>query len=342
MKEKLIESVINVSEARNEDVIYLLEDTLQEEKALYHLHTERNYSANRSVFSFAASPSIIEDSTFKFIKVATDLIDMEKHKGVHPRIGAVDVVPFIPLYNTTMQEAIIVADNVAKRVAKELKIPVYLYGENATSLERYRVPFIRKGEYEGLEKRMKEGFIPDYGPISFNKKSGATIIGARGLMVAYNINLKSTDLEAAKAIAAHCRTQKSFLNNEAVGGLFEGLQAKGWFIEEYNCVQITTNIHNLNATSLHALYESIKKIAKKYNQEVNGSELIGLVPKEYLLQSGYFYNHNKEIEKDIRLSNKLNKNEQELLIDKAIKNLGLNSVVPFNPNLQIIESVLML
>lgn len=342
MEESLIEVVANISEGRDKDTIYCLEDVLRSYKSVYHLHTDIGESTNRSVITYAAIPAVVKEVTFEFVRMATSLIDMEKQQGAHPRIGAVDVVPFIPLCNCSMEEAIQTAKEVAKRVGRELQIPVYLYANNATSAERKRLPFIRKGEYEGLEKRMREGFTPDYGPTIFNKKSGATVMGARNIMVAYNINLNSDNVDVAKKIAAICRSQKSLLNGKTVGGTFEGLQAKGWYIDQYKCAQVTCNIHDTNSTSLHGLYNQVKTLAKDYGINLNGSELIGLVPKEYLLKSGYFFAHNKEIEPNITLSAKLSKTDQQTLIEVAIEELGLKSVRPFNPDLQIIESVLML
>ncbi len=340
--EKWIEFVINVSEGRDKTRIIEIEKSLSLFESVYHLHTDIGYDTNRSVFTFVGRPKEAIDAAFKLICVATNLIDMRKQKGEHPRIGAVDVVPIIPLLNVTMDEAKEYARALACKVVRELEIPIFFYAKSASNPDRRRLPFIRRGDYEGLGERMRNGFIPDKGPHCLPLKTGAMAMGARSLMLAFNINLASRNVEKAIRIAKALRTSGSYEtlpngDKKTIPGIFSGLQAKGWLIEEYNCAQITTNIHNLKATPPHLLYDKACELAKELNEEITGSELIGMTPLCLLTETG---KHALK-QKKIKLS-EIREATDEKLIQEAILYLGLNSVRPFLPEEQILEKKLSL
>lgn len=330
-KTKLIEAVVNISEGRDLKKIEEIVQPLKNSIGVALLHIDSGESANRSVITYVAESEKIVEATFALIKKASELIDMQTQSGVHPRLGAVDVVPFVPLKNITIDECVLKTRQLANKVANELKIPVFLYAKSATSKERESLPFIRSGEYEGLAQKINSGFLPDFGEAVFNKKSGATVIGARNFMLAFNINLKSKNLEVAKKIAATIRTKKTFFEGKEVGGEFDGLQAKGWIIEQFDCAQITTNIHNIEKTLPHLLFERVKTLAREFGEEVNGCELIGLSPLLPLLQAGDFYS---QAQVDL---NNLSRSDEEKLVKSAIDNLGLNTLGSFNPKERIIE-----
>ncbi len=331
-KRALIECVANFSEGRDRELIYSIEDALLSHKEIILLHTDIGEDANRTVITFAGPPQAMVHAAFNAVQRATMLIDMRTQKGEHPRIGAADVIPFIPLQGITSEETALWTTELAKRIGNQLQIPVYLYGKIATTKKRSSLPFLRKGEYEQLEERMQNGLTPDFGPKTFNAKSGATVVGTRDLMLAYNINLKSKNLQAAQTIAGRIRSSGMVLNGKKIKGKLKEVQAKGWIMKAYDCAQVTTNVHNLNATPIHILYETVKEEAQAIGEEVNGSELIGLVPEKTLIEAGTFYlNRGKK---------NLSPVDEKQLVDIAVKKLGLDSVRPFNPDFQIIERVL--
>lgn len=325
----LIECVANFSEGQEKAVIAAIEESIQKVKGVYHLHTDIGESANRCVISFVGEPNALCDAVFEAVKTATALIDMRKHQGVHPRIGACDVIPLIPFKGISLKKTVKLAYRLAKRLSDDLNLDIYLYGEAAKFEERKALPFIRKGEYEGLKARMEEGFLPDFGSGIFKPQKGATALGVRNLMAAYNVNLKSNHLEAAQKIARNIRSSGYLNEGKRIEGRLKGVQAKGWQMQQYNCVQVTTNIHDLKATPLHLLYETVNEEAKLLNEEVNGSELIGLIPLSAILEAGAFYLHAKK-----------KKASEEELIEAAVIGLGLNKVRNFDAHQQIIEKVM--
>ncbi|MCP2520828.1 glutamate formimidoyltransferase [Candidatus Aminicenantes bacterium AC-708-M15] len=338
---KLVECVPNISEGRDKRKIKVIVSEIENIPGVKLLDIHTSKSANRTVLTFAGGLEEIKEAAFNCIRKALELIDMRFHKGVHPRIGAVDVCPFVPLGETTMDECIRIARELGKRVGEELKIPVYLYEYAANFLYRKNLENIRKGEYEGLEEKLKDPFwAPDFGPALFNPKSGAIIIGARNILIAYNINLNTKRKEIAHEIALSIRESGGYRRDEKgrilrnaknepirIPGKLKYVKAIGWYIEEYDRAQVSVNLIDYRKTPLHVVFEEVKKEAEKFRIEVTGSEIIGLVPKEAIINAGKFY-----------LSrNKKKINDEKLIIQTAIRHLGLNDTIPFDPEKKIIE-----
>ncbi len=278
---KLYECVPNFSEGRNEEVINALKEAIESVPDVKLLDMEKDPDHNRSVFTFVGTAEGVLDAAFKAIKVAVEKIDMNRHEGAHPRIGAADVVPFVPLFDATMEEAVDLAHKLAKRVAEDLNLPVYLYGEAARKPDRYDLANIRKGQYEGLAEKMKDpNWKPDYGPDTPHPTAGATVIGARKILVAYNVNLNSRNLKAAKRIARHVRAK--------TGGL-AFVKALGFDLPTKDMVQVSMNLVDYEKTPVHAAYEYVKLWAERYSQPVYESEIVGLVPLKALVDVAKFY-----------------------------------------------------
>jgi len=338
---KIVECVPNFSEGRDKKVIEAIVSAIEKGGAQV-LDVDMGFATNRTVVTMAGELEAVEESAFLGIKTACELIDMRRHKGEHPRVGACDVCPFVPIEGATMQDCIEMARRVGKRVGEELKVPVFLYAEAATAPERRRLEWIREGEYEGLRKRLLDpNFKPDFGPQEMNEKSGACIIGAREFLIAYNINLNTKQKVLASRIAVKLREaggiardpdQEPLVGPDGspikVRGLFQDLKAVGWFIEEYGIAQVSINVTNYRKTPLHLIYEETKRIANDMGVEVTGSEIVGLVPKEALLSSARFYLRRQGV------SGAMPENE---LIHIAIKSLGLNDAKPFDPFAKVIE-----
>lgn len=338
---KIVECVPNFSEGRDKKVIEAIVSAIEKGGAQV-LDVDMGFATNRTVVTMAGELEAVEESAFLGIKTACELIDMRRHKGEHPRVGACDVCPFVPIEGVTMQDCIEMARRVGKRVGEELKVPVFLYAEAATAPERRKLEWIREGEYEGLGKRLLEpNFKPDFGPQEMNEKSGACIIGAREFLIAYNINLNTKQKVLASRIAVKLREaggiardpdQEPLVGPDGlpikVRGLFQDLKAVGWFIEEYGIAQVSINVTNYRKTPLHLIYEETKRIANDMGVEVTGSEIVGLVPKEALLSSARFYLRRQGV------SGAMPENE---LIHIAIKSLGLNDAKPFDAFAKVIE-----
>lgn len=338
---KIVECVPNFSEGRDKKVIEAIVSAIEKGGAQV-LDVDMGFATNRTVVTMAGELEAVEESAFLGIKTACELIDMRRHKGEHPRVGACDVCPFVPIEGVTMQDCIEMARRVGKRVGEELKVPVFLYAEAATAPERRRLEWIREGEYEGLRKRLLDpNFKPDFGPQEMNEKSGACIIGAREFLIAYNINLNTKQKVLASRIAVKLREaggiardpdQEPLVGPDGspikVRGLFQDLKAVGWFIEEYGIAQVSINVTNYRKTPLHLIYEETKRIANDMGVEVTGSEIVGLVPKEALLSSARFYLRRQGV------SGAMPENE---LIHIAIKSLGLNDAKPFDAFAKVIE-----
>jgi len=338
---KIVECVPNFSEGRDKKVIEAIVSAIEKGGAQV-LDVDMGFATNRTVVTMAGELEAVEESAFLGIKTACELIDMRRHKGEHPRVGACDVCPFVPIEGVTMQDCIEMARRVGKRVGEALKVPVFLYAEAATAPERRRLEWIREGEYEGLRKRLLDpNFKPDFGPQEMNEKSGACIIGAREFLIAYNINLNTKQKVLASRIAVKLREaggiardpdQEPLVGPDGlpikVRGLFQDLKAVGWFIEEYGIAQVSINVTNYRKTPLHLIYDETKRIANDMGVEVTGSEIVGLVPKEALLSSARFYLRRQGV------SGAMPENE---LIHIAIKSLGLNDAKPFDAFAKVIE-----
>lgn len=315
----LIEAIPNLSNGKDLALLRLLAQEAMKDNNASLLHMDPNPDANRTVFTLAGTPQDIVKACFNLIMTASQHIDMRIQRGTHPRLGAVDVCPLVPLQGISLAETALFADKLARRVAEELQIPVYLYEENASAPQRRDLSFIRRGEYESLPEKLKI-LPPDYGPKTWNPRiaqTGATIVGARNFLIAFNLSLNTHEVALAKQIAAKLRAKN--------GGL-PAVKAIGWYMENYKCAQVSCNVTDYHQTNLAVLFEACKKEASLLGLTVTGCEIIGLVPQEALVQAGQFYlphEHNTA-----------------LLLRSAIKNLLLNHARPFDEHTQILEYTL--
>ncbi len=339
---KLVECVPNFSEGRDLEKIKAITKEIETTPQVTLLDVDPGESTNRTVVTFIGTPDGVKEAAFKAIKKAADVIDMRQHKGAHSRIGATDVCPFVPVSGVTMQDCVQIAHDVAKRVAEELEIPVYLYEEAAQKPERKNLANIRMGEYEGLAEKLKDPeWAPDYGKPIFNAKAGATNVGAREFLIAYNINLNTRDRLLARHIAFNLREKGRAQRDEdgniirdengksiKIPGKFQHVKAVGWFIEDYGIAQISINFTNYKVSPPHLVFDEAVKEADAIGLRVTGSELVGLIPKEAMLMAGRHY---------LKKQGKCPGVPEEDLIDIAVKSLGLEDVAPFDPDKKIIE-----
>lgn len=322
---KLIECVPNFSEGRNQKTIDAIADAIRQTAGCQVLDVDPGASTNRTVYTFVGDPEAVVEGALAAAAVAKELIDMRQHEGAHPRFGAMDVCPFIPVANVTMEECADVAREFGRRAGEELELPIYLY-EHASEREyRKRLPDVRQGEYEGLAERLKEDkWKPDYGPSEFVPTWGATATGARMFLIAYNVNILGTKHQAHR-IALNVR--EAGRGDEP--GRLKDVKGIGWFVDEYNMAQVTVNLNNYQVTPIHTLFEEVKKDAAELNVGVAGSEVIGIIPLESILMAADYY-----IEKE-----KLFIIEEDQKVRLAIERLGLNSVAKFDPKERIIEYI---
>jgi glutamate formiminotransferase/formiminotetrahydrofolate cyclodeaminase len=330
---KLIECVPNFSEGQNEDTIKKIADAITSVGGVALLHVDANKAANRTVMTFAGHPQHVLEAAFRAIKLASELIDMSKHKGKHPRMGAVDVCPFIPISDVTFEECNSFVLSLAERVGNLLKIPIILYEKSATRRHRKNLADIRQGEYEKWDAKISHpDWNPDFGPSIFNTKSGITAMGVRDFLIAYNINLDTLDLDIAKDIASRLR-ESGFSSDQngikvKVPGLLKSVKAIAWYIEDFQKVQISTNLTDFRHTGLLQVFNTVKFLSLAHNIKVTGSELVGLVPKDALISDA------NEIPNGAKSLSEDNK------IDLMIKYLNLNDVKHFSKNDHILENVL--
>jgi len=321
---KIIECVPNFSEGRDKKIIDAIAGAVRATPGAVLLDVDPGQSTNRTVFTFVGDPDSIVQAALNAAKVAFSLIDMRKHSGEHPRMGALDVCPFIPIRNISIEECVQVSKKFGSLLAQELNIPVYLYGSAAEKSYRTTMPQIRAGEYEGLETKLQdEQWCPDFGPSKFVPSWGATVTGVRKFLIAYNINLLSTK-EQAHRIALNIR-EKGRGENEP--GRLKAVQGIGWWLEERNIAQVSVNITDMDVTPMHTAYEEVKSDADKLNIAVTGSELVGLVPLSAMLEAAEYY-----IEKE-----NLMVLDEDQKVHLAINRLGLSTLTPFNPKERIIE-----
>jgi glutamate formiminotransferase/formiminotetrahydrofolate cyclodeaminase len=332
---KIIECVPNFSEGRDMAVIDQISAEIKKIAGVELLDVDPGRDTNRTVVTFAGSPEGIEEAAFQAIKKAAELIDMSRHSGAHPRMGATDVCPFVPVAGVTMAECVEIAKKLGRRVGEELAIPVYLYEEAAASEERKSLAYIRAGEYEGLaEKLQQKEFKPDFGKAVFNKKAGATVIGAREFLIAYNVNLNTRNVKLAKEIANRMREKGRTVKNSETGsketmpGTLKAVRAVGWYIAEYQMAQISVNLLNYNTTPLHRVFEEAERLAAEFGVRVTGSELVGLIPLEAVLQAGRHF---------LRKQGGCLGVEEKELVRTAVQSLGLTEISPFKPEHKIIE-----
>ena len=341
---QIIECVPNFSEGRDLSIIKQITDEIESVDAVRLLNVDPGKATNRTVVTFVGEPNAVVHAAFKAIKKAGELIDMSKHAGEHPRMGATDVCPLIPIANITMDEAAAYAQKLAKLVGEDLQIPVYLYEHAQKNKLRHNLSIIRAGEYEGFFKKIKLAeWQPDFGPAEFDAKRGATVIGARDFLIAYNINLNTTSTRRANAIAFDVREAgrtktengKPVLDKNGkpvtIPGSLKSVKAIGWFIEEYGIAQISMNLTNIGITPLHIAFDEVCKKADARGIRVTGSELVGLIPLKSMLDAGKYF-----LEKQRRSTGV---SEKEL-VRIAIKSMGLDELGPFKPEERIIEYLL--
>jgi glutamate formiminotransferase/formiminotetrahydrofolate cyclodeaminase len=345
MNEPLIECVPNFSEGRDAKVIEAIAQSIRSVEGVTLLNVDSGHATNRTVMTFVGHPEAVVEAAFRAIQTAGELIDMRNHKGEHPRMGATDVCPLVPLRNITMEETARYAVKLAERVGKELGIPVYLYEEAQPKKERKNLSVIRAGEYEGFFKKIKlPEWKPDFGPDTMDEKRGATVIGARDFLIAYNVNLNTTSVRRANSVAFDVReagrvlregdpvTGKIVYNPDGtpktIPGSLKHVKAIGWFIEEYGIAQVSMNLTNIRETPLHVVFDEVCKKANERGLRVTGSELVGLIPLQCLLDAGKYF-----LKKQKRSAGV----SDEELIKIAIRTLGLDELKPFNPKERIIE-----
>lgn len=346
--QQLIECVPNFSEGLDLSVIKQITDAIESVEGVRLLNVDPGKATNRTVVTFVGNPQAVTDAAFLAIKKAGELIDMSRHKGEHPRMGATDVCPLIPIANIGMEETAAWAQKLGERVGTELQIPVYLYEAAQKNKERSNLSVIRAGEYEGFFKKIKlPEWKPDFGPAEFDAKRGATVIGARDFLVAYNVNLNTTSTRRANSIAFDVReagrvkregdpingkvVTDEHGNPVSIPGSLKSVKAIGWFIEEYGVAQISMNLTNINVTPLHIAFDEVCKKAAARGIRVTGSELVGLVPLKSMTDAGKYFL--KQQQRSVGVS------EKEL-IRIAIKTMGLDELGPFKPEERIIEYLL--
>ncbi|HTA83571.1 MAG TPA: glutamate formimidoyltransferase [Bacteroidia bacterium] len=332
--EKLIECIPNFSEGVDLSIIKQITDQIESVDGIKLLDVDPGKATNRTVVTFVGTPQAVVEAAFLGIKKASELIDMSKHKGEHPRMGATDVCPLVPLSNITVEETVKYANQLAARVGKELNIPVYMYELAQSDPKRNNLSVIREGEYEGFFKKIKKAeWKPDFGPAEFSVRSGGTVIGVRDFLVAYNVNLNTTSVRRANSVAFDVRERGREIvdekgNKKVVPGTLKSVKALGWFIEEYGQAQISMNLTNINITPVHIAFEECCKKATERGMRVTGSEIVGLVPLQTLLDAGKFFLQKQQ--RSIGVS------EKEL-VHIAIKSLGLDELSKFDPEKKIIE-----
>jgi glutamate formiminotransferase / formiminotetrahydrofolate cyclodeaminase len=343
--QKVIECVPNFSEGRDLEVIRQITAAIESVEGVSLLNVDPGASTNRTVVTFAGTSDAAVEAAFRGIQKAAELIDMRKHTGAHPRMGATDVCPFIPVSNVSWEEAIECAKKLGKRVGEELKIPVYLYEKAASSPARANLSIIRAGEYEGFFEKIKEpAWKPDFGPSVFNEKSGATVIGAREFLVAYNANLNTKAVRRATSVAFDVRENGRIKTHDGTPsgkpvldskgepvrepGMLKHVKAIGWYVEEYGMAQVSMNLTNLEETPLHAAFEACFESASKRGLRVTGSEVVGMLPKKCLVEAGRYFLRKQKWSEGA---------SEEELIHVAIRSMGLSELKPFEPKERIIE-----
>ncbi len=341
----LIECVPNFSEGRDPHIIRQIADAIEAVEGVKLLDVDPGKATNRTVVTFVGPPAPVVEAAFAAIRTAAQLIDMSKHQGEHPRMGATDVCPLIPVAGISMEECAQWAHKLGQRVGKELDIPVYMYESAATRPERRNLATIRAGEYEALpEKLLQPEWNPDYGPAKLNARAGATVIGARDFLIAYNVNLNSTSVRRANSVAFDVREQGRILregdpvtgpilkdeNGEPLRepGSCKAVKAIGWYIEEYGIAQVSMNLTDIRQTALHEAFEACCESAHRRGMRVTGSELVGLTPLKVLLDAGRYFLQKQQ--RSVGVS-------EEELIKIAVRSMGLDELGPFDPQKKVIE-----
>ena len=344
-QQALVECVPNFSEGRNPAVIKQITDAIEAVEGVRLLDVDPGKDTNRTVVTFVGAPGPVCEAAFQAAKVASEVIDMRTHKGEHPRMGAMDVCPLIPISGISMEETSEFARKLGKRIGEELSVPIYLYEYSATSEERRNLANIRAGEYEGLADKLKSPeWKPDFGPIQFNAKYGGSVVGARDFLVAYNVNLNTTSTRRANSVAFDVRERGRMkrtgdpltgeIVRDAAGepvyepGTLQSVKAIGWYIEEFGIAQISMNLTNIHVTPVHTAFDEVVEKAYARGIRVTGSELVGLIPLEAMLEAGRHYLRKQR--RSVGVSDRE-------LIHIAARSLGLNDIKPFDPDEKIVE-----
>jgi glutamate formiminotransferase / formiminotetrahydrofolate cyclodeaminase len=348
---KIIECVPNFSEGRDSNKIKEITGAIESVAEIKLLDVDPGKATNRTVVTFVGEPEFVVEAVFRGIKKAAEIIDMTQHKGEHPRFGATDVCPLVPVSNVTMDEVVVFARKLAERVGTELGIPVYCYEFAAFKEERKNLANCRSGEYEGLKNRIPtDKWKPDFGPSQWSEKlakSGAVAIGARNFLVACNVNLNSGSVHEAKVIATEIRESGRILREDdpftgkivfdengkpvRIPGILKKTRAIGWYIEEYGIAQISMNLTDINVTPVHVAFDEVCKRARERGLQVTGSELVGLIPLSAMLDAGKYYLQKHQLSVEF---------SDDEIIEIAIKSMGLDELAPFNPKKKIIEYVI--
>ncbi len=347
---KLVECVPNFSEGRDTAKIKTITDAIAAVDGITILDIDPGADTNRTVVTFVGEPDAVAEGAFQGIKTAAEVIDMSQQTGTHPRMGATDVCPFIPVSNVSDEECIELSKGVGQRVGDELGIPIYLYEKSAQSDDRIKLPDIRKGEYEGLAEKLTDpNWTPDFGPAKLNVKAGATVMGCREFLIAYNINLNTKDHRLATDIAFELREagrskrvpnpkSKNLLDGEIVRhedgkpvkvpGMFKDVKGIGWYVDAFNRAQISINFNNYKSSTIHHVYDAACKLADERGIRVTGSELVGLIPLEAMVMAGKHYLQKQNRSIGVPTAD---------IVECAVQSLGLNDVTPFDPQEKIID-----
>jgi glutamate formiminotransferase/formiminotetrahydrofolate cyclodeaminase len=348
MEKKIIECVPNFSEGRDLGIIKQITDVIETVEGVKLLDVDPGKDTNRTVVTFVGSPEAVSEAAFRSVKIASEIIDISKHHGEHPRMGATDVCPFVPVSGITMEETVMIARKVAERIGNELGIPVYCYENAAFTPQRKNLAYCRSGEYEGLKKKLSDpDWKPDYGPSAFNERSGATAVGARDFLVAFNVNLNTTSTRRANAIAYDVREKGrpkregdpvngKIMKNEngekiMIPGSLKSVKAIGWYIEEYGIAQISMNLTDISVTPVHIAFDEVCRKADARGIRVTGSELVGLIPLKSLLDAGRYFLTKQQRSGGV---------SDEELIKIAVRSMGLNDIHIFKPEEKVIEFVM--
>jgi glutamate formiminotransferase/formiminotetrahydrofolate cyclodeaminase len=341
---KLVECVPNISEGRDRDAIEAIATEIRGVSGVTLLDVDPGADTNRTVYTFVGPPDAVSEAAVRMACKAAALIDMSRHHGEHPRIGAIDVCPIVPVSDITMAECVDIARALGQRFADELQIPIYFYEHAATRDERRSLADIRAGEYEGLQEKLaRPAWIPDCGPAVFNARLGASVVGAREFLIAYNVNLNTRDRRLAHEIALNIR-ETGRLRRDKDGnvvtnpdgtpartpGRLKATRALGWYIAEYRQAQVSINLLDFRTTPLHQVFETVKDEAERLGLRVTGSELVGMVPLQPIVDAGRFY---------LRLQRKSGGGPESELVDLAVRSLGLDQLAPFDPAKKIVEYV---
>ena len=350
-EKQIIECVPNISEGRNKAIIKQVTDEIERVKGVKLLDVDPGEATNRTVITFVGAPDAVLEAAFQCVKKAAQLIDMRHHHGAHPRMGATDVCPLIPVSGITLEECAVLARKLAEKIANELQIPCYCYEAAARTPERRNLAICRKGEYEGLAERMTvEAEAPDFGARPWDEgvaRTGCTAVGARDFLIATNFNLNTTSTRRANAIAFDVR-EKGRPKREGgspvgkpmkdengktimIPGTLKGTKAIGWFIDEYGIAQVSMNITNINVTPLHVAFDEVCRCAQNRGIRVTGTEIVGLIPKRTLIDAGKYF---------LRKQNRSTGIPEEDILQIAIKSMGLDDLKEFNPREKVIEYLL--